>query len=127
MALTGNLTYDKFGTVTLSRFSTGNGSDEIFLHVNAESGSSNFDEIIKKLEIEYNNALQQFELRDEQLIFSRIFFSDIINQKDAFSKSVLFQRLQNGAMSVIQQPPLLNSPIQLFAYFITNADAVKKM
>ncbi len=122
----GSFSRDTFGSATMTRFATENGADEIYLHIHVESGLSQFEQIFEKLEEEYNRALTQFGLRDEQLIFSRLFFSDLVNQKEALSASGLFKRLQNGAVSVIEQPPLDESPIQLFAYFIASATAVDK-
>jgi enamine deaminase RidA (YjgF/YER057c/UK114 family) len=49
---------------------------------------------------------------------SRLFVSDILNQKPAIVASPLFSRLKNGALSLIEQKPVAGGPVALLSYHV---------
>lgn len=127
MSLHSRIQYLKHGNTTLSRFSTEQGVEELFLHVNPENLSSRYEEILESLERDFRSALTHEGVSENQLLFSRVYFSDIANQLEAFRRSALYKTLRHGGMTLLQQTPVLGSPIQVYAYYIASSTGSKQV
>jgi enamine deaminase RidA (YjgF/YER057c/UK114 family) len=66
----------------------------------------------------YDELLKSLALTDNNLFFSKIFVTDLINQNEITENHPLFARLNNGACSVIEQPPLDGSKINILLWLI---------
>ncbi|MBD3347114.1 MAG: hypothetical protein GF401_18835 [Chitinivibrionales bacterium] len=107
--------------VKCSYFSTSSGADEYTFIIEC-SGHMDFPEALREIDGSYTNALSELGLSKETQVFSRLYTSDIENQKEQLAASPLYRRLQRGAVSVIQQASLIGGPIVLFSYHIKNRD-----
>lgn len=66
-------------------------------------------------------------LSEETLVFSRIYLSDIANQKMELMRSTLYQKLSKGSLSVIQQCPLDGGEISVLSYHLkSNSNPIRK-
>jgi enamine deaminase RidA (YjgF/YER057c/UK114 family) len=106
--------------VSYSCFSTEAGCDELFIAIKSTEGAS-FMEALAELNRFYSDALAAANLSDETVLFSRLFLSDIINQKDLVAVSPVYNRLKKGAVSVIEQKPAGSGPLSLFSYHVRGA------
>jgi enamine deaminase RidA (YjgF/YER057c/UK114 family) len=105
-----------------SVFSTAEGCEEIFFSLLSPK-VVRFSEALSELENSYAAALNRLGLSDETAVFSRIFISDIVNQKPALFQSPLFNRLRTScALSVIEQKPLFGGPVALLSYHLRDPD-----
>jgi enamine deaminase RidA (YjgF/YER057c/UK114 family) len=101
-----------------STFSVASGCDESFISIATTEGSS-FAEALAELTVSYSSFLDHLGLSDETAVFSRIFLSDILNQRSAFLRSTLCGRLRGScALSVIEQKPVGCGPLALLSYHI---------
>lgn len=67
----------------------------------------------------YDLLLKDLNLREEELIFSKIFVTDCLNQKDVMKEHPLFQqKFKNSGFSIIEQPPLDGNKINILLWFI---------
>jgi enamine deaminase RidA (YjgF/YER057c/UK114 family) len=104
--------------VRCSEFSSSEGNDEIFLSITTPQGIS-FSEALNELEKGYDSALAQARLSDSTMVFSRIFLSDVYNQKQALVAAELFKRLSgSGTLSIIEQKSLQGGPVSLLSYHV---------
>lgn len=112
---------EKNGMIKYKKFSSDTGADEFHLVITTNENAT-FKESICELDAFYSRAIEDMGLHlgSDFSVFSRLYLSDIENQKEGLLTSVLFQRLKNGAVSVIQQPPLSGGSISLYAYFVRN-------
>ncbi len=97
-----------------SAFSTPSGCQEFFLVIQTRPGIV-FTEALEELAENYSLALKRSGLSDDTVVFSRLFVSDIINQKNLLVQSPIFQQLTNGALSVIEQKPVTGGPLSLLS------------
>jgi enamine deaminase RidA (YjgF/YER057c/UK114 family) len=112
------VTTESFGDrIQSAGFSTPNGCDELFFAISTTPGLS-FASAIEELTRNYNLAISKAGLSDDTALFSRLFLSDIINQKNAVAASPLCSRLRQGALSVIEQKPAGSGPLSLFSYHV---------
>jgi len=97
----------------LSSFSHNSGK-EFAITLNS-SNNLTFEEQLQDIYNALNNILVIEEIPKENLRFSRLYVSDIINQKPIFFESSLFSFLKDDScISIIQQAPLCNSKVSLF-------------
>lgn len=101
------------------------GADEYFFGVYSDEGMS-FSEALDSVYENYLGALKKFKLSDKSQIFTRLFVSDIANQKDELERSALFRLLGEGAYSIVQQIPLNSGPISFFSYHIAGRSMGEK-
>jgi enamine deaminase RidA (YjgF/YER057c/UK114 family) len=101
----------------VSTFSTPTGCEEFFMAVQTGPGIA-FAKALAELAESYSLALKRTGLSDDTTAFSRLFVSDIINQKQLLSLSPVFQRLTKGALSVIEQKPVNGGPLSLLSYHL---------
>ncbi|MBN2036161.1 MAG: hypothetical protein JW768_05405 [Chitinispirillaceae bacterium] len=104
-------------SILCSRFSSSVGCDECCIAVTTGQDMP-FVQALEECAGHYDKALAGLGLSDETAIFSRIFVSDILNQKTALLGSLLYHRLKNGGVSIIEQKPLCCGPLALFSYHI---------
>ncbi|MBN1131287.1 MAG: hypothetical protein JXA71_20030 [Chitinispirillaceae bacterium] len=105
-----------------SRFSTAAGFDEHFCAITTDAAVP-FNAALDGLVRRYDAALSQCGLSDSTAVFSRLFVSDILNRKDSVIGSPLFERFANGAISLVEQKPLVGGPLALLSYHIANTPA----
>lgn len=73
------------------------------------------DDILEK----YNLVLNNINITEEELVFAKIFVTDCINQKNIMERHDLFQcKFKNCGFSIIEQPPLDGSKINILFWFI---------
>jgi len=77
-----------------------------------------FTKALDELSREYGAALEAEGLSDATVVFSRLFTSDYINQKESIDSSGLLVCLRQGALSVIEQKPVGGGQFSLFSYHI---------
>ena len=104
--------------VSSSSFSTPEGLTEIFITATSRDDAT-FDEALEELREAYLSALNDYELTEYSLQFTRIYVSDAANENQHLLKSGLFALLQSGAISVIEQRPLCG-PVALHSYHLKN-------
>jgi enamine deaminase RidA (YjgF/YER057c/UK114 family) len=105
------------GHARCSGFSTPNGSEEIYLTLDSKSHLG-FALALEDLLNQYDNSLAAYNLSEHTQVFSRIYLSDMQNQKLELQGSELYHRLSNGAVSIIEQPPLNGGPVSILCYHI---------
>ncbi|MDR2498445.1 MAG: hypothetical protein LBD28_03285 [Tannerellaceae bacterium] len=67
----------------------------------------------------YLRLLAELELSDADIFLAKAFASDLINQNDSLRAHPLFaQHLQKAALSIVEQPPLDGSKINLLLWLI---------
>ncbi|CAK0765339.1 chorismate lyase / 3-hydroxybenzoate synthase [Azospirillaceae bacterium] len=108
--------------IAIKIFQGTTGDTEYFLTISAETDTdADFHHQLKYIEKRYKDIQNQYNIPPESAIFRRIFLSDVMNQAAPIFNSDLFRSLDPEnpvAVSMIQQPPLCNSKIALFAYHI---------
>jgi enamine deaminase RidA (YjgF/YER057c/UK114 family) len=107
-------------SIRISLFSTAEGCDEVYLSIESPDGFDNAG-ALDALEKRYRLACETAHLDEETLIFSRIFLSDIENQKTLVTGTPLFRMLACGAVSIVGQAPLSGGSVSLFSYHIRSA------
>jgi enamine deaminase RidA (YjgF/YER057c/UK114 family) len=110
------------GLSRCSTFSVTEGCDENFMSIATPAGAS-FSEAVAELTVRYSSALDRLGLSDSTAVFSRIFLSDILNQKSALLQSALFDRLRAScALSIIEQKPVGCGPVSLLSYHLRDPE-----
>ena len=98
-------------------FEATGGSPEFYLLI--RSGKNNlFGDSLKSVASHLEQAYRKYGLSKDSNIFSRLFFSDIANQKDQLLGSGLYKELQESASSFIEQPPLTGDDLAVLLYYI---------
>ena len=105
------------------KFSTDTGSEEHFFTIQAPA-SLEFREQVRYIEDSYLIKLRECGLASETSVFRRIFLSDALNQSGFVRESWLAD--DDTAVSIVQQPPLQESKIALFAYHTKDPKVLTK-
>ncbi|MBD3393132.1 MAG: hypothetical protein GF418_13505 [Chitinivibrionales bacterium] len=105
--------------VVHSSFATDTGARESYLIVGTEAHAT-FAAALEELDRNYARALEQQDLTDDTLVFTRVFLSDIQNQKDEFRSSKIYTHIKSGAVSIIEQTPLQGGAVSLLCYHISD-------
>jgi enamine deaminase RidA (YjgF/YER057c/UK114 family) len=108
--------------IQYSSFITDTGAQESYLVLATHDDHATFADAFTELEQLWSEALTCYGLSSDMLVFSRLFLSDIENQKEAVRANRFLQTLKNGCVSVVQQPPLGGGPVRLLAYFVKKTD-----
>lgn len=113
-----------YGHIQFAEFSPSANAKEAFLILESKPCSD-----IKK-SCEHLNELLDKALKDkglslDYLVFSRIFFSDIENQKYELLKSQLYTKIRQGAFSFVGQSPLLSGQMAVMMNFISPPEGKK--
>jgi enamine deaminase RidA (YjgF/YER057c/UK114 family) len=117
------------GHTRCATFPVAGGCDESFVSIGTTEGSS-FAEALVELTVRYSSALDHLGLSDASAVFSRVFLSDILNQRSAFLPSALCGRLRAScALSIIEQKPVGCGPLALLSYHIRspNGQVAKRL
>jgi len=101
------------------------GADEFFIGVYSDEAMS-FSEALVSVHQSYLDALTRLNLSPNTQVFTRLFVSDIANQKNELERSILFKLLEKGTYSIIQQIPLNSGSISLCAYHVRARPLPKK-
>jgi enamine deaminase RidA (YjgF/YER057c/UK114 family) len=101
----------------LSTFSAKTGFDEHFMAIETKPETS-FPRALDELTENYLLALKRAGLSDDAVVFSRLFVSDMQNQKQQILSSPLFKQLTKGSLSVIEQKPVNGGPVSLLSYHL---------
>lgn len=84
--------------------------------------SSQLDNILEK----YNLLLSYLNVKEEELVFAKIFVSDYLNQNNIIKEHDLFQKaFKNCGVSIIEQPPLDGSKLNILLWFIKGIKLTK--
>lgn len=85
-----------------------------------------FEKQLDNLIEKYRNITKEFNLTNDNLVFIKIFISDYINLDKLLTKNKEFDTiLQSCALSIVEQPPLGGTEIEMLLYFI-KSDHIKK-
>ena len=104
--------------IRCSTFSTAEGCGEVFISIATPEGVR-FSDALAELAHSYSAALDRMGLSDATAVFSRVFLSDILNQKPALIRSQLHNRLHAScALSIIEQKPVAGGPVALLSYHL---------
>ena len=115
--------YNQIDTHTrCSTFSSPKGAPEHFLMVSSSPGAL-INDSLKEIHERLTNAIKALSLSPDSLVFSRIYLSDIANQKESLFQSAVFSLVEKGCYSIIGQPPANLSPICLFCYLVSNGNS----
>ncbi len=112
-------------SVVASRFLPGQGAREFHLHV-LPAGAPTFEEQLASLERAYRSALQELELDGASTVLRRLFLSDVANQEKIVRASSLAAADGPMALSVVEQPPLPERKIALWAYHAQDRQPLQK-
>ncbi|MFT4070299.1 MAG: Rid family hydrolase [Dysgonamonadaceae bacterium] len=87
-----------------------------------------FNEQLHDLFSQMQQLFQEYKLQKRQLAFSKVFLSDYLNEEPILRKHPLFtEQLDNCIMSIIEQPPLDGTKINLLLYFLESENiAIQK-
>ena len=108
-------------------FRGGSGCIEHCITVEA-LGEQSLARQIDSIEQRYAEALQSLGLTPDTAIFRRIYLSDAANQAGLLRESALFTEPTHSpvAVAMIQQPPLPDAKLALFAYHLQSPDPTIK-
>ena len=83
---------------------------------------------IDAVERRYDAARRALKLAPESAVFRRLFVSDVMNQAPALRQSRLFAAPEDGpvAVSIVQQKPLPEAKLALFAYHLESRAPLAK-
>jgi enamine deaminase RidA (YjgF/YER057c/UK114 family) len=103
------------------------GQAEHFITVDAPGDAT----LARQLDVvaqRYAEALQTLNLTPESAVFRRIYVSDAANQAEQVRESSVFREPLDCpvAVSLVQQPPLRDSKVALFAYHLDGMSAARK-
>ncbi|MBN8216925.1 MAG: hypothetical protein J0L75_09810 [Spirochaetes bacterium] len=112
--------FDAYGNY--SRFSTPEGLEETFLVLQSRPGLD-YKESLDDLDERFVLAQKKLMLPVRGLAWTRIYLSDIANQRDRLLASKTFLRCTTGAVSIIEQAPLDASHLRLICYFVDHGEA----
>lgn len=110
-----------------SRFAAAGGVEEFHLHLLPAPGPT-FEHQLASLEAMYQAALDELRLDAKSAVFRRVFLSDAANQEPGVRRSGLGAPAPGNpvALSVIEQPPLPELKIALWAYHLRDGAGLDK-
>lgn len=113
--------------IATSSFRGASGDAEHVICIEAPAGLG-LAQQIDAVERRYETARCALKLAPDSAIFRRLFVSDVMNQAPALRQSRLFAALEEGpvAVSIVQQPPLPEAKLALFAYHLESAAPLAK-
>lgn len=104
-------------SIAVKTFTTKDRPEEFFITI-AGMPCASFEQELDRVAKCYTSVLEQFRLKQNTLVFSRIFLSDLLNQDAVYAASNLSKQLISGFVSKIEQRPLHGNRVSLFAYHI---------
>jgi len=100
-----------------SSFSFPGGATEYYFMFDSKSDIS-FEHELNNIYDTYKEAMAECGLSEDTIVFTRLYISDIANQKDMLRDSKIFKALKSGAVSVIQQCPVYGGDVKIIMYHI---------
>lgn len=101
-----------------SSFGIDDGAKEFYFTIDSKEDIS-FTHELNNIRETYHAAMKDCGLSEDTLMFSRFYISDIANQKELIRESAIFKELSAaGAVSVIQQCPVLGGDVNLLIYHV---------
>lgn len=74
----------------------------------------------------YGLLLKHLDLKEEELVFCKVFVTDCLNQKKIMKEHPLFQNeFKNSGFSIIEQPPLDGNKINMLLWFVKGIEINK--
>jgi enamine deaminase RidA (YjgF/YER057c/UK114 family) len=104
--------------IAMSSFSSKNGLLEAYVSISTKKSHAIFANALYEMNDQFDTLLGLEDLSTQDLVFSRVYLSDIENQKDVFRESRLYKQLSCGVLSIIEQPPLSGGSVSLLLYFV---------
>lgn len=114
--------------VQASRFRARGGAEELHLSVVGPAGAT-FERGLAAVEAAYREALGRLDLPPSSAVFRRVFVSDAANQAAAVRGSSLGAAGEGAgpvAVSVVEQPPLPERKLALWAYHVHDPAGLRK-
>lgn len=114
--------------ITVSKFEGRDTGDEYHIMIK-DSPASNIEAELSDIGRAYDHALSTLGLSGETAVFRRLFVSDYVNQKSAIDASSLVKGDEKDGpvcVSVVEQPPLPNKRICLWAYHVGDCSFAAK-
>ncbi len=104
--------------VRMSSFSTKNGLLETYVSITPAKSHSMFKDVLDEISAYLDTILEWDHIATQDLVFARVYLSDVENQKDIVRESRMYQQLSRGVFSIIEQPPLSGGSVSLLLYFV---------
>lgn len=98
--------------IQCSRFTTPTGLDEVSLMI-SDHKTLDTEAACASLLAKYTHTRDEQDLAPDSLQFSRIYLSDMANQREAVLDSELYRTLRQGAVSIMEQRPLEGGAISV--------------
>lgn len=117
--------WDTIETGKCCSFFTSAGAEEFFISVTSHPHSG-LAEALETVTANYDSLLRTCQLSADNLVFSRIYLSDIETNLASLRKSILWGCIEQGAVSLVEQRPIFSGPISLFAYHIRAKEKLQK-
>lgn len=117
--------WDTIETGKCCSFFTSTGVEEFFISVTSHP-HSRLAEALDTVTANYGSLLRTCQLSADNLVFSRIYLSDIETNQVSLRKSILWGCMEQGAVSLVEQRPIFSGPISLFAYHIRGKEKLRK-
>jgi enamine deaminase RidA (YjgF/YER057c/UK114 family) len=103
--------------IAISSFRSEAGCCETCIVITPNVFRAQFSDFLLEISRCIDVAVEQAGVSLASLVFSRLYLSDIENQKTEVQKSPLYEQLAGAAFSVIGQPPLTGGSSCLLLYF----------
>lgn len=97
-------------------------------HVSITPDKQNcFEEQLDSLVVNYQQLLKEYGLKTKNLVFTKIFLCDYANQKQLIEQHKGFMSIiEHSVTSIVEQPPLNGTKINLLLYFTKTDDILIK-
>ncbi len=109
--------YEMERGVKCSSFSTSSGVSECYFTIISSEGKT-FKEATEELALLYTDTLIENGFDETTLQFTRFYLSDIVNDFRFLKESELFNLVKTGAVSCIQQSPVVGGQLAMLVYHI---------
>jgi len=107
-----------------SIFQSDTGYDEV--HFVIYSDDKGLDKSLAQLNDDVTNILDKLDLDKDNIVFSRLYVTDISNQLSDVKSSGLYEAISSSSFSIIQQHPLMHGKFVLLGYCLDKSDQKKE-
>ncbi|MBN2344036.1 MAG: hypothetical protein JXR45_21265 [Deltaproteobacteria bacterium] len=104
--------------IATSTYTSPNGLKETYIFITGINNSTRFSDVLKTLNTFVDHAIDCTGISMHALMFSRVYLSDVENQKRSLLTSLVYSRLCSGVVSVIGQPLLSGDAVSVLLYFV---------
>lgn len=115
-------------TISVSEFRGIGDGNEIHILI-TNSDATDLGSEIAAIEEAYRYALNELGLKEDTAVFRRIFASDLANQQEVLAQTALISSASGNnpaAVSIVEQPPLPDRRLALWAYHIGDCSVAAK-